>query len=38
MNKIKRFCMILLKVGCMSPCLRRRVKFSDIWETPDYMG
>lgn len=35
---MKRFFRILIKIGVMSPSLGRRVKFSDIWKTPNYMG
>ena len=37
-HSVKRAIRILLKVGCMSPSLRRRVRISDIWRTPWYGG
>ncbi len=37
-KKISRIINILLCVGTNSPSMGRRVKVSDIWKTPSYMG
>lgn len=37
---MKRALLIIFKsvMGIASPSLRRRVRISDIWKTPNYMG
>lgn len=38
--KVRRFFLILFRalVGVHSPSLKRKVKISDIWKTPNYVA